>query len=266
MTVWRDEDAPRHAGELVGVDESGDPYLYRQGRNGYHPWRFVDHLDRPGGAWSGPVRGASPPAHPPAGLRVLCACGWESATVPYRPQIDQAPGAGDGRDAAFWAVDSLQANDAWQEHLAVLLESETSDAPRTIRLQQLASELRPVAYGHPRAALRSVRQLREIAQTLELAALAYARSHNVSWAALAEDLDLPEGTVTSRYTRPPRALSETYGHTDALRYLQGDPGADPTAWPTPTSDATPSSTQAPAPAPHHTAPNDAAQEKRTTLD
>lgn len=246
MTVWRDEEAPGHDGELIGLDESGSPYLYRKGRTGYRPWKFVDFLDRPGGTWSGSARGVAPPEGPPAGLRVLCTCGWESAIVPYRPQNPAEPGQ--TRSSEFWAVDSLRANDLWQAHLCARADTELGEATLVDDyLARIADELRTQAPATPRAVLRTVRDLRALADTAELAALAAARAHQTPWRTLAADLGISEGTVTSRYTRPPRALSATYGHTDALRSLLGDPDADPDVWPAPTPGTKPDAAEPPAP-------------------
>ncbi|MEU5959262.1 hypothetical protein [Streptomyces sp. NPDC047525] len=194
--------APRHEPALYGRLSAGTIPVYRAGRALFER-QFTDDAAGPGGRWEGPE--ADRPAEQPATLVPACSCGWRGPDVPYDPHGTPAPPPG---GTVMHDVQGQEAQTAWHRH-HMAATSSVMPPGYTERLEALAAPLGELADEAPRAALVLVRQLRELADHLELLAVAGARAHTVSWDTIGADLDQTRQAVHGRYvTRPSPELEE----------------------------------------------------------
>ncbi|WP_193560855.1 hypothetical protein [Streptomyces alboflavus] len=191
--------APRHEPALYGRLANGTIPTYRSGGRALYERQFTDDWTGPGGWWEGPE--AERPAEPPAALVPACSCGWRGADVPYDPHGGPPPPPG---GPVLHDAQEQEAQAAWHRHY-VAATLELRPPGYDARTAALAAPLGELAEDHPRAALVTVRQLRELADHLELLAVAAALAHRVPWHHIGADLGQTRQAVHGRYTRRPSA-------------------------------------------------------------
>ncbi|MFF4291015.1 hypothetical protein ACFY0R_37830 [Streptomyces sp. NPDC001633] len=191
--------ATRHQGACYGQLADGTIPTYRSGGALYER-EFTDHRDADGGRWSGPAHNA--PAVPPAALLPACQCGWRGTARPYDPA-----GGRWGDDDQAHDGQQLDVHAEWHNHAAAALSPAVPHDYRQ-RLTHLAEPLHELADERPRAALTLVRQLRELADTLEPLAVAGALAHAIPWEVIGPDLGRTKQSVHGRYRTPSQELSK----------------------------------------------------------
>ncbi|MGX1976860.1 hypothetical protein [Streptomyces kronopolitis] len=211
---WRHPDDqtqnPRHGGRVLGQLADGTIPTYRTGGGPLYEREFIDSRDADGGTWEGPP--ARRPADPPAALLPVCQCGWRGTARPYDPAGGRCShgDSGERHDRQ-----ELDAHLEWRDHAAAVLSAAIPQDCRQ-RLAELAEPLRELADERPRAALTVVRQLRELADTLEPLAVAGALAHTIPWEVIGPDLGTTKQSAHGRYRNPSQDLSKRVGELTGL--------------------------------------------------